>query len=513
MKKTYAIFGLILSLLLPACAEASTPLKACPKSQLNKTKNGFICKKTEGFYRWVKINTPVTIETLKPSPTPTPTITSTPQPKIEIASTSKKYFNSPCDLDPGTPLEWKDFERKHINGGGCLSALRVPTTQTLTELPKTQTDKSNLNLSQCKIEQSRNKGNVLGFKTWDSYWQTSLKHPSPNTVYQVIPLYSDDIPNSNTNPNDDFKKYFDFIIDWTKQASDNGSNVEFRVPNNYIYMPGNISSYNLIHERSESSAQRFTNDLVRAVDSKINFSGSNIALILFPPSTNKIVGDQVGLPRFLTNEGYIVGSIMPSGGNIAPERNFSFPTWWMHELMHVGIGFDDNNHSQKDSPSWWGLINWASTFDLLVWHKWIAGFISDSQVICLDKNKSSTVYIAPSTVKSTRDKLIVIPLSDSRAIVVESQRAEGINYKLPQISEGALVYMVDMSLTNHADGIRLILPKNKNMITTGNMDNKSPGNNSNASLKIGEIAEYNGIRIQVVESGIFGDVIKIEPTR
>ena len=92
MKKTYAIFGLILSLLLPACAEASTPLKACPKSQLNKTKNGFICKKTEGFYRWVKINTPVTTETLKPSPTPTPTINSTPQPKTEIASTSKKYF-------------------------------------------------------------------------------------------------------------------------------------------------------------------------------------------------------------------------------------------------------------------------------------------------------------------------------------------------------------------------------------------------------------------------------------
>lgn len=506
MKKAIVVIGICFSLLLPSCVNAATPLKACPKNQLNKIKDGFICKKIDNVYRWTKIEvrtspTPVT-QTQSPSPTPT----------IET-KTNKKYFNSPCDLDLDTPLEWKEFEKKHIGTGGCLSSLRVPSTEPLVDMPKTIVDKSNLNLSSCKIEQSRDKQSTLGFKNWDSYWQTSLKHPSPNTVYQVIPLYSDDIPNSNTNPKQDFKKYFDFITAWTKQASDNGSNVEFRVPDNYIYMPGNISSYNLIHERTEESSKKFTNDLVKAVDSKINFTGSNIAIILFPPTTNKVVGDQVGLNRFLTNEGYMIGSIMPSGGTIANERNFSWPTWWLHELMHVGIGFDDNNHSQKDSPQWWGLINWASTFDLLTWHKWISGFISDSQVICLDKNKSSTVYIAPSTIKTTRDKMVVIPLGNSKAIIIESQRAEGINYKLPQISEGALVYIVDMSLTNHADGIRLVLPKNKTMIVADNMNYKSPGHNSNASLKLGEIAEYNGIKIQVVESGAFGDVIKIEPTR
>lgn len=476
---------------------------ACPKSKVGKVEKNRICLKDGSTYRWAIKKTPVTNTTIAPTPTPT---------NVEV-STNKKYFSSPCELDPNTPAEWKDFERKHINGGGCLSPFRVPSTSELTSVPKTQNSFIANNISECKLNHNPQKQNTIGFKDTDQFWSENLKHPSPNTVYQVIPLYSNDIPNSNTKPSDDFKKYFDFLVDWTKQASDNGSNIQIRVPDNYLYFPGNISSYNLIHDRKQSDAQRFSSDLIKAVDSQINFSGSHIVLVLFPPSTNKIVGDQVGIGTIRTNEGPVTISVMPSGGNIAQERNFSFPTWWIHELMHVGIGFDDNSHSQPDSPQWWGLINWASAYDLLTWHKWIAGYISDSQVICLDKNRESVAYISPSTVKSTRSKSIIIPIDRQRAIVIESQRAEGINYKLPQVSEGALVYVVNTSLTSHADGIRLVLPENKKMIQASNMDNKSPGQNSNASLKLGETAVYNGIRITVVESGSFGDVIKIEPAR
>lgn len=476
---------------------------ACPKSKVGKVENNRVCLKNGSKYRWAVKKTPVTNTTITPTPVPT---------NAEV-SPNKKYFSSPCELDPHTPAEWKDFEKKHIDGGGCLSPFRVPTTSAITSYPKTSNSLSEKNISECKISHNQQKQNVIGFKDNDRFWFDNLKHPSPNTVYQVVPLYSEDIPNSNTKPADDFKKYFDFLVDWTKQASDNGSSIQVRVPDNYLYFPGKISSYNLIHERKQSDAQRFSSDLIKAVDSQINFSGSNVVLVVFPPSTNRIVGDQIGIGTVRTNEGFVTISVMPSGGNIAQERNFSFPTWWIHELMHVGIGFDDNSHSQPDSPQWWGLINWASSYDLLTWHKWIAGYISDSQVICLDKDRESTAYIAPSTVKSTRSKSIVIPIDRQRAIVIESQRAEGINYKLPQVSEGALVYLVNTSLTSHADGIRLILPENKKMIQAANMDNKSSGHNSNASLKLGETAVYNGIRITVVESGNFGDVIKIEPAR
>ena len=479
---------------------------ACPKSKVNKIENNRICLKSGTVYRWA-VKKPVVVQ---PTPTPTPTATQT---KTELPTSNKKYFLSPCELDPDTPSEWKQFEKKHINGGGCLSPFRVPKTSELTSLPKIQNNFVTKNILECKLNQNPQKQNTLGFKNNDKFWIDYLKHPSPNTVYQVVPLYSNDIPNSNTKPSEDFKKYFDFLIDWTKQASDNGSNIQIKVPDKYLYFPGNISSYNLIHERKQFDAERFSSDLIKSIDSQINFTNANIVLVLFPPSTNKIVGDQVGIGTIRTDEGFVTISVMPSGGDLAQEKNFSFPTWWIHELMHVGIGFDDNNHSQKDSPQWWGLINWASSYDLLTWHKWIAGYISDSQVICLDKDRESVAYIAPSTVKSTRNKAVVIPIDKQKAIVVESQRAEGINYKLPQISEGALVYLIDMSVTSHADGIRLILPENKKMIQASNMDNKSPGHNSNASLKLGESAVYNGIKITVIESGEFGDVIKVEPTR
>lgn len=72
MKKVFFISLLIIGLLLtPFQATAAT--KACPKSQLNKIKNGFVCKKVDDVYRWVQILPPTT----KITPTPINTTTQT----------------------------------------------------------------------------------------------------------------------------------------------------------------------------------------------------------------------------------------------------------------------------------------------------------------------------------------------------------------------------------------------------------------------------------------------------
>jgi hypothetical protein len=74
---------------------------------------------------------------------------------------------------------------------------------------------------------------------------------------------------------------------------------------------------------------------------------------------------------------------------------------------------------------------------------------------------------------------------------------------MPEESEGALVYVVDTSLTSSHDGMRILVPENRK-ITSPTFSN------SDAPLKIKDYILVHGLKITVVESGEFGDVIKVE---
>jgi hypothetical protein len=84
---------------------------------------------------------------------------------------------------------------------------------------------------------------------------------------------------------------------------------------------------------------------------------------------------------------------------------------------------------------------------------------------------------------------------------------------MPVSTQGALVYIVDTTITKSHDGIRLLLPANRKTITLvpkGASQNTVKFYNSDAPLKKDDYLIFEGIKITVVESGDFGDVIKVE---
>jgi hypothetical protein len=105
-------------------------------------------------------------------------------------------------------------------------------------------------------------------------------------------------------------------------------------------------------------------------------------------------------------------------------------------------------------------------------------------------------------VKTSNEKLLVVPLSGSEVLVVESQRAAGLNYKLPQSSEGALVYYVNIAEKRQGYGYKVLGVKGKKIST-------DPFLLADWTLKDGESLNFKGIQIEVVESGEFGDVISV----
>jgi hypothetical protein len=76
-------------------------------------------------------------------------------------------------------------------------------------------------------------------------------------------------------------------------------------------------------------------------------------------------------------------------------------------------------------------------------------------------------------------------------------------YKWPKNTWGALTYVVDVTKEEHGQGMKLILPKNR---SAGIL----PYSLAEAPLRIGESVIYEGVKISIVESGTFGDVVKVE---
>jgi hypothetical protein len=144
------------------------------------------------------------------------------------------------------------------------------------------------------------------------------------------------------------------------------------------------------------------------------------------------------------------------------------------------------------------LMNYAGGpgVELTAWNRWLLNFITDDQIRCLPDSESVT-HLSPVEIAGGI-KGAVIPLSSTQALVIESRRALGFDKGLGRESEGALVYKVDTTIPNGMGPMRVI-PR--------------PGTNEvwfeSAPIKLNESYLIDGYKITVIESGIFGDVIRV----
>jgi len=422
-------------------------------------------------------------------------------------------FISPIIIDPGTPPEWKAMESQY---SGYKFAFRIKKYQLGQQRPKSLvTSKSDLlSAEACKMLDGLGDPFLRAFPSSeiDSYVFNRGSYPKPKVTIQVVPIFAEDTAKPTRTPEEEYGKYFNFIKNWIEYSSDVPSEVLIRYPDKYLSFSKKIKPYEISHALQRPHPT-FANDLLAEVDSQINFSGAQMVVVVVPGGTPLDVIQQGPLGNFITQEGIIgAGSSVYPDTYANPSRlqyaRLAHPYWWIHEFFHLGIPLDDHYGDQRsDVNSEYGMGSWTLMTpgggDLSIWEKWILGYISDSQVRCVDKSNTSLHWLAPSSVKTTEDKALVIPLSQTKVVVIESIRAAGMYYKWPKNTWGALTYVVDVSKEKHGYGMKLILPQNR---SAGNI----PYMLAEAPLRKGESIIYEGVKISIVESGDFGDVIKVE---
>lgn len=492
MKKILLSLILIFGLIAPMNATAAIKAGAsCKKAGQTSTYAGkkFTCVKSGKKLVW---NKGVAIAKPKPVATPTPTPTFEVLPKREIS----QY-------------------------GSRRQTLEYVTPSQITASPKSKlTSNSELaSVEKCKIQDAGFNGQILNnpqrhFSSGFPIYKERARF-AENPVIQVVAI---DFPNlqGKNSPSKDLEKVTDFVSTYIKRQTYEKFDLRWSIPSSYIRMPKNVEDYDLGGEfftggfKPENS-WAYIRAAIAETDASIDFSQASMIVVVVPPEVSrKQIGTfvaQSGEPgqQFKTSEKDIFNILImagPLGGDInSPYEILN----WTHEILHL-FGLTDlrdtsDVSNQKSSDlGVFDLMNAMIANELLSWNRFILGILDDSQVRCVVDVVQSTHHIYPIAVQNRFPKMVVIPIDRYKAVIVESRRSYGYDTNLGWANEGALVYTLDTTI-----------PYRKSPITV--ISTQSAGDfvwRTDAALKLNESVTVWGYKITNIESGDFGDVVKVE---
>jgi M6 family metalloprotease-like protein len=280
---------------------------------------------------------------------------------------------------------------------------------------------------------------------------------------------------------------------WTAQST-NPVKFEWNWSADWVRMPNSINSYSLggsffqglFNDKAYFS---FAREIISKTDLGIDFTGVNFLFIVFPPGVrNEEIGTFLVHTQgtYSTSEGNIFNLIMAGG-------DYNSASTYIHEFGHA-LGLTDIRDTldvgnQKSDGMYYDVMNNSTYPELLVWHRFLLGFLENSQIHCINSTEASTHWLVPVEKDSKQVKGVVIPLSSTEAVIVESRRGIGFDIVLAARPDlvGAVVYTLDSKIPYRRTPVKVV-----------------------RVLKNNDSVNVAGYKISLVESGDFGDVIKVE---
>ena len=386
--------------------------------------------------------------------------------------------------------------------------------------PKTEITISNslAEISLCKIPDA---GAVGAMPVYNQHHFISgfglYAERAPLTRDPIIQFVTIDFPDlqGKRTPAEDLKEVTDFLGKYWSSQVVNPIKLDFRIPNSYIRMPLNVVDYSMnidffSQQWRPDTAFNYVRAAVKVADPVIDFSKADVMVIAVPAEVTRsqiaafiAESSEARFPDqgFQTSEKRIMNTLVMAGASGSKDHELLN---WAHELGH-NFGLTDirntQNKAMQDSSDLgiYDLMNSMLAPELLAWNRFIVGGLNDNQVRCVTSG-SSTHLIRPVAMPSKEEKLVVIPTGRFTAIAVESRRAIGFDAPIGTASEGVIVYEIDTTVPYGLSTMKLV-PR------IGSTDRQW---RRDSALKSGDSVSTQGWKISVVESGDFGDVVKVE---
>ncbi|RCK68792.1 M6 family metalloprotease domain-containing protein [Desertihabitans brevis] len=241
-------------------------------------------------------------------------------------------------------------------------------------------------------------------------------------------------------------------IEYLETVSGGALDVVTTSSEQWVRMPEPAADYPFQRGLSYADHVRYIEDAVVAADPVMDFSEVDVVWVVatreaeaisFSPTTN-----------FL--------DVTADGQHLGHAVTFGYDQWhWgglvlAHETGHTlglpdlytfaGVPDEDGGLDYHSFAGGWdvmGLISGRAP-ELLAWHRWMLQWVDDEQVACLDPDARTATVELTAVEAGGGTAMAVLPLSDTRALVVESRRALRYDHQIAQ--EGALVYTVDTTV-------------------------------------------------------------------
>jgi M6 family metalloprotease-like protein len=280
---------------------------------------------------------------------------------------------------------------------------------------------------------------------------------------------------------------------------------DFEILPNWVRMPFNPSKYGFTNVNGSGDFATYRSDIFAMLDKQIDFSQYDAVYILVPkemPMSQMGYGPAITSPSW-TSTGYVING---ATGGADMYNNIPGAQWkWMaHETGHAfGLYDEDLNHASQ-TLGFWSLMamNWSvNAIEHNSWDRYLQGWLPEEQVACLPKTSlttaGTTVALGPLERQNTATKSVMVPLTSSKILVMESRKNEGYDHIVTG-HEGVLVYTVDMTIGTLGGGYR-----------TQRRPGSTDPNFEDAALHVGDTITVEGVTVMVTATSADGDTVKV----
>jgi len=319
-----------------------------------------------------------------------------------------------------------------------------------------------------------------------------------------IPVDFVDVPGSYA-PLSKAQADMDILSSWVSVMSGGRSSVAWVIHNSWLRASKTSNSYPKTVEGS------IAQEAFNLADPFINFSGVHTAIVYVPSNIGDgySAGSGINLENrnFSTNEGS-VKNVMNAGAYFyRADKN----VWggWAHMLGH-GLGLVDyyvrswSGNSPQPMHGWEIMASQdGPTQSMAAWNRWLLGWLTSDQVYCIPQSSltSAEVTLVPINRNIAGYKTVMIPLSPSTALVVESRRGEAYDSQLGSGAYGVLAYTVDTTIDN-GNGLATVQVPAAHAADL----RTAHGSVKDALILTGESITVSGVTVRLVKSGDFDTV-------
>jgi hypothetical protein len=542
--------ALLLSIATPLVAAAPKAGSPCSKKNATITNSGkiFTCIQSGKKLVW---NKGVAIKKPTPTPTPTPKPTAIGDPIGAVGGTptptpTSKYLAGDSCTTIG--------EREN-NSGGYLECRAVANQAKkffqLSNSPKAPaTNTSPESIDICRIpDQStsnRSEGPSIAYPIPSGKQFARIPKVGPINAL-IIPIDFPDSPGS-APPSEQYKEMISKVNDWMKWYSNGKSYYNFQTYDKWIRTPKETTNYfpNTRTSQIPGDAKGFKTGVDRdkfqiaseyldLAKDHFDYKNVNSIFFLYPPDV-KIWSEFWGLGINDPVRGWKTTDdprltdvwILSSSGR---QAYYNFPVWafFLHENLHnQGL----QGHAPNQGYNLGIMTNqYGLSLPLSSWDTLIIDWQIENQFYCLQKEniKPTNIVLSPLEREELGTKAIMIKLSKSQVLVIESRRRDkwSSGYKsYPGLQAGfygVVVYKVDTTAApmygiEEPDGVNWQDKSDAYAYYIRNQDvvhGSTPGAPQSGPIDLnfvmyeGESLVTNGIKISLVKSGDH-DEVKIE---